>query len=509
MAQEQQPGRLAGYDFLLEYYQIADQPHWHHSLVAGSRVVQIEGSVVRESFPASFWPGESPWDHLEFALKYDGIHLGILDKIFQVAPREALIAFIQAKPTGIFGRSVWFLYEFLRQETLPIRNAPKCNYAPILDPEKYYALETGTRLLRYRIVDNLLGPREFCPIVRRTTKLLAMEQANYPKQCDEIFKGYSPDLLKRALGYLFRKETKSSFEIEKETPDSNRTERFVSQLHLAEHDDFCTKTRLIELQNRIVDSRFADRDYRHSQNYVGQSIQFQNELIHFVCPKPEDIHALMAGLVESNLRMGMGGVHPVVHAGVLAYGFVFLHPFEDGNGRIHRFLIHNVLARRGYTPKEMVFPVSATMLKHSRDYDASLEEYSNSILPHIQYSLDAEGKMTAHNDTVDLYCFMDLTTQVEALSSFIEMTIHEELTSELEFLRHYDRTRLLLRDIVDLPDRKMDLFMNLCVQFKGRISAAKRLSQFQMLTDAEIEAMEKAVQIGFEMDGAESPDDLE
>jgi hypothetical protein len=168
-----------------------------------------------------------------------------------------------------------------------------------------------------------------------------------------------------------------------------------------------------------------------------------------------------------------------------------------------------VLARRGYTPKEMVFPVSATMLKHSRDYDASLEEYSNSILPHIQYSLDAEGKMTVHNDTVDLYCFMDLTTQVEALSSFIEMTIHEELTSELEFLRHYDRTRLLLRDIVDLPDRKMDLFMNLCVQFKGRISAAKRLSQFQMLTDAEIEAMEKAVQLGFEMDGAESPDDLE
>lgn len=501
MAQEQL-SRLAGYGFLLEYYQLADQPQWHYSCVAGSRVVEIEGSTVRESYPASFWPGETPWDHLEFALKYDGIHLGILEKIFQVVSRESLIAFIQAKPTGIFSRSVWFLYEFLRQETLPIPDAPKCNYVPILDPNRYYGLQSGTRLPRYRIIDNFLGSRDFCPIVRRTTKLLAMEQANFPLQCAEIFKGYSPELLKRALGYLFRKETKSSFEIEKETPDSNRTERFVSLLHLAEHDEFFSKDRLVELQNRIVDPRFADSGYRNTQNYVGQSIRFQNELIHFVCPKPDDIHSLMGGMIESNARMGSEDVHPVVHAGVLAYGFVFLHPFEDGNGRIHRFLIHNVLARRGYTPNGMVFPVSATMLKHSRDYDASLEEYSNSILPQIQYSLDSEGKMVVHNETADLYRFMDLTAQVEALSSFIEMTIHEELTSELEFLRHYDTTKLLLRHIVDLPDRQMDLFMNLCVQFNGRISAAKRASQFSKLTDAEIEAMEKVVRIGFEMSGS-------
>jgi Fic family protein len=326
-----------------------------------------------------------------------------------------------------------------------------------------------------------------------------MEAANYPQQCTDIFKDYPPEQLRRALGYLFQKETKSSFEIEREVPDSTRTERFVSLLHLAERDDFCSKNRLLELQNRIVDVRFVDSDYRSTQNYVGQTIQFQNELVHFVCPKPEDIQALMNGLVESNIRMGTGGVHPVIHAAVLAYGFVFLHPFEDGNGRIHRFLIHNVLARRGYTPNGMVFPVSATMLKHAKDYDASLEAFSRLVLPQVQYSLDHEGKMLVHNDTANLYRYMDMTAQTEALSSFIEITIHEELTTELEFLRHYDTAKRMLRNIVDIPDRQMDLFMSLCVQSKGKISAAKRASQFGMLTDVEITAMENAVRIGFEM----------
>jgi Fic family protein len=87
------------------------------------------------------------------------------------------------------------------------------------------------------------------------------------------------------------------------------------------------------------------------------------EKIHFVAPKPSDLTTLMEGMFAAHRRMEAGKVQAVVHATAIAFGFVYMHPFEDGNGRIHRFLIHNILARRGFTPPGVIFPVSAAMLQ--------------------------------------------------------------------------------------------------------------------------------------------------
>ena len=308
---------------------------------------------------------------------------------------------------------------------------------------------------------------------------------------------YPPELLRRALSYLYTKETKSSFEIEHIKPSANRTERFIGLLALAEREDFCDKARLIDLQNRIVDPRFADTDYRTSQNYVGEAIAWQTERVHYACPKPGDLSELMAGLIEAHGRMGGDGIHPVLHAAVVAYGFVFLHPFEDGNGRIHRFLIHNVLARRGFTPEGLMFPVSAAMLKNPGEYDASLEAFSKPLMPLVEYELDDEGRMTVLNDTAVWYRFIDMTPQAEALAGFIEKTIETELVEELKFLANYDRTKSAIQEIVDMPDRQIDLFIRFCTQNHGRLSARKRASHFAALTDGEIARMEQAVQAAY------------
>jgi hypothetical protein len=292
---------------------------------------------------------------------------------------------------------------------------------------------------------------------------------------------------------LYSKETKSSFQIERIHPSSSRVERFVAQLHLAEKEDFVEKGRLIDLQNRIVDVRFADKDYRSNQNYIGETIAYGNERIHFVSPKPQDLPDLMEGLEEAHHQMEDGQVHPVIHAVAVAYGFVYMHPFEDGNGRIHRFLLHNVLARRGFTPPGIIVPISAAMLKDPAAYDSSLEAFSRPLLPLLEYTLDVQGRMTVQNDTGLWYRYIDMTAQTEALFTFVERSIETELIGELDFLAKYDRAKKSIQAIVDMPDRRIDLFIRYCLNNQGRLSNNKRAAQFSSLTDAEVALLEEVV----------------
>ncbi len=491
--------RPAGYQALIAKFQLGVIPNWHQSYVApgNSHRVDTSTGITEETYPSSYWPGDGLGDHLEFALKYDGVNLANLASIFKVAPQEEFKAFIESKPRGKYARRLWFLYELLTGSPLPVGDLKTGGYVDLLDPDEYFTVTPARPVRRQRINDNLLGDVGFCPTIRRTETLRKFEEADLTQRCKKVVSAYSPELLKRALSYLYTKETRSSFEIEHIKPSSTRTERFIAMLQLAEKEDFCDKARLIDLQNRIVDPRFQDPDYRKSQNYVGETVSWQKEKVHFVCPKPDDLAGLMEGLLAAHRRMDKGGIPPVAHAAAIAYGFVFLHPFEDGNGRIHRFLIHNILARRDFTPKGVMFPVSASMLKNPADYDASLEAFSRPLMPLVEYSLDDDGRMTVHNETASWYRYIDITPQTEALFIFIERTISTELVEELTFLANYGRTKAAIQEIVDMPDRQIDLFIRSCLQNNGRLSARKRASHFSSLSEREIERMEEAVRSSY------------
>ena len=492
--------RPAGYEALIAKYRLEVIPNWHRSFVAtgGSRRIEIIAGVTEEVYPSKYWPGDSVGEQLEFALKYDGTNIAILATLFQVVPREEFLTFLRSKPTGKYVRRLWFLYELLTGSTLPLDDVKHGNYVDLLDPDEYFTIRPARRIRRQRINDNLLGGVGFCPTIRRTDALRGFHEADLTERCRKAVSAYSPELLKRALRYLYTRETKSSFEIEHIKPSSTRTERFVAMLQLAEKENFCERARLIDLQNRIVDSRFRDSDYRKIQNYVGESVAWQRENIHFACPKPEDLKSLMGGLIAAHERMDKGGVPAVVLAAAVAYGFVFLHPFEDGNGRIHRFLIHNILARQGFTPEGTMFPVSASMLKNPAEYDASLEAFSRPLMPLVEYTLNEDGHMTVNNDTARWYAYIDMTPQAEALFGFIEHTIDTELIAELSFLASYDETKKAIQDIVDMPDRQIDLFIRFCLQNDGQLSARKRGSHFKFLSDDETARMEQAIQAGYE-----------
>jgi hypothetical protein len=487
--------RPAGYLYLQKKLAIESMPNWHRSSVSntGTQYSKIQNGFVDEVFRTQYWPGEKVGDHLEFALKYDGVNLGLLTQIFKKISQEELSRYIKSKPTGKYARRIWFLYEFLTGNQLPLDDISSGNYVDALETKKYYTILNGEKSPRHRIVNNLLGPKTFCPVIRRTEKLFQMDTSDLRKRCEDIVTVYPPELLRRALCYLYNKETKSSFEIEQINPNTSRTEKFITSLELAEKEDFCKKESLIELQNRIVDPRFKDSDYREIQNYVGQTVAYQKELIHFICPKPDDLPMLMSGLIDSHKRMKEGGVSPVIHAAAISYGFVFLHPFIDGNRRIHRFLIHNILSLRGMVPDGLMFPVSAVMLKNPKDYNASLEDFSRPLLQLVDYSLDELGRMTVDNDTACWYQYIDMTAQAETLYDFVNKTIEEELVEELRFLANYDKTKKAIQEIIDMPDRLIDLFIRLCIQNNGYLSKGKKESYFDFLSDKELADMENAV----------------
>src|SRR5690606_36705448 len=123
-------------------------------------------------------------------------------------------------------------------------------------------------------------------------------------------------------------------------PTPERVERFVSLLSNAGKNNIgglLGEESLVTLQNQIADPRFAAKGFRDFQNYIGQTTWNYDEIIHYICPPPEFLPDLMKDLSITALKTV--GLNPIVSAAAVAFGFDFIYRFEDGNCRIHRFLI--------------------------------------------------------------------------------------------------------------------------------------------------------------------------
>ncbi len=459
------------------------------------RISRLQHGREEEIYPPRYDPGDRWQDNLAFAIKHEGVNLEALEALFQKLPIGELIEWVKSAPHSRYVRVAWFLYEWFGNPRLQVPDLTQGNYIPVLDEKRCYSLQKrgeDANIRRQRVIDNLPGNPAYCCMIRRTPALERYESERMDERAKLAISKYPKDLLQRATRFLYVKETKSSFAIEKMEPDQKRTARFIGLLEQAGRLDCYSKKELIKLQNAIVEARYAAPDYRDFQNYVGQSLGPAREYVHFIPPKPEDLAGLMDGWMESCRRLEAGGVHPVITAAVAGYGFVFLHPFEDGNGRLHRFLIQHALSAGGFGPNGVLFPVSATILKQMAKYDASLEAYSRRISQFVDYKLDEQGAMTVSGDTRALYRFPDLTAQAEALFGFIEDTISQEMVAELDFLTVYDAAKSKIRNVVDMPDRRLDLFLRICLEGKGNLSKTKR-SLFKELTNDEVKKMQEIV----------------
>jgi Fic family protein len=184
-------------------------------------------------------------------------------------------------------------------------------------------------------------------------------------------------------------------------------------------------------------------------------------------------------------------IDPVLKAGIAHFWFVTLHPFEDGNGRIHRYLIHHLLASKKYVPKGIIFPVSAIILERLDEYRTSLESYSMPRLDLIEWKITPKNNVEVVNDTIDLYRYFDATKQVEFLYSCVQQTAEKTITEEVNYLKKYDAFKLFLEDNYEMPDKTIALLVRFLEQNNGKFSDRAKSKEFHELKISELREIQK------------------
>lgn len=484
-----------GYSQLIDQFSlnVLEQPLRSYLGPGRTKSKELTPDGLKVHYPERFRTDGSWQEHLLFAIKHEGVNLEVLNALFRKIDAQELASLVAATPHGVYTRRLWFLYEFLTGRELPVAPLKTGSYDYVLSPDEYFCLdeEHSWKAKRQRLVCNLPGNKDFCPVVRLTSHIREYIQKDLASQVTEAIAGYPSELIYRANSFLCLKETKSSYAIERQTPSQKRTAAFMNVLHDAGKNKL-DKALLLQLQNAIVEERYKEDDYRSSQVYVGQILSPGRELIHFIGLKPGDLSQFMAAYLETAGRLVESSCDAIISAAVLSFAFVFIHPFEDGNGRLHRYLLHHVLNAKRFNPENIIFPVSALLYKNAKLYDAMLENFSKRLLPAVDYDLHIDGSMTVKNDTVDFYRHIDFTQIVEMFFGVVEETIKTELVPELDYLVRWERARSSMRDVVDMPDKKVTQFILFVQQNHGRFPKSRR-SLFQELTDEEIEALTKIV----------------
>lgn len=436
-------------------------------------------------------------DQFPFALKHEGIDLRILWALFRVLPIDDLVGWIETAPYGEYQRRLWFLYEWLTGQILPLPDLTERNYIPIINERLQLALPQGQadRITRQRVFNNLPGVPGFCPLVRAEPRDAGTETPTLINACREVIDRADPALLRRATSWLLLEESRGSFAIEGEAPPRNRTERWgraVAQASAFKLD----RSALDQLHRELLgsESRFARFGYRRGGGFIGSHHRDDGspQPAH-ISARPEDLSWLMDGLCAAYARMHARGYDPVAMAASIGFGFVFIHPFEDGNGRLHRFLIQKALMDAQVVPPGTVLPVSLAILDNLPAYRAVLETFSRPLLPWIDWEATENHNIRVLNDTGPLYPWFDATPQTRYLARVIDQAVRVYLVRELEFLVRYDDVKRDLDRVVEMPDRLLSLFLSFCLQNEGRLGRKRREEIFAELRDEEIARLEAVV----------------
>lgn len=489
----------AGYAYFIEHFGLQVKPLSSYCSISSS--VNARTPTGKETlFPSRAQPGDSIERQLEFALKNEGINLevwaALIDSQWDLVA-GAITEWNRRQSTSAYARRSAFLFEWLsHQRLVHIADVSAGGYIDLMDADQFVVSNTPIRDRRFRVNNNLLGNQQFCPVIRKTDKIKSLLNSNLQQDLERTQGAYSPDLWERANEWFLLDETKSSFNIEKESPNESKARRFYKILHEAGSGPALDDDLLIGVQNAVVEKRMSEAYYRNDQNWLGQTGRIGQFRATYIPPSPGDLIPMMEGWKRwVHDSIDEHRLHPIMLAAAASFGFVYLHPFMDGNGRTHRFLIHDILARTGFFTKGTLIPVSAYMLGHLPEYSEVLKAVSAPVMSQLEYRIIGE-----YADSIEvkspqpawLYRYWDATDSVEFIFDAISHSVRVDMAEELERLNFTDIATKRINDAIDMPNRDCSLLVTMIEQNGGELSKRKR-ARFFYLTDDKLHEVEQIV----------------
>lgn len=434
-------------------------------------ITATQGALL---IPAKVAPkDEFPLSHVLFALKHEGVNLQLLSQAIRKIPAEDMLAAITESPTGAYIRIACFLWEVFNKQEL--KGAPTVTgvAANLFDPKKYIT-GPSIRNAKWRVNFNGLGSLDYCVTVERTERINSLLESNILQRANEFLSELGATASDRAMSWAYLSETKSSFEIEHETPSATKAEAFVELLKKAHLTTQLDEEYLVGLQNTAITNPL-DRavNYRHQQNWLSSPLRGAAGVT-YIPPPPEIVDDLMKGLVDF-ANAAPKQIDPLIAAAIVSFGFVFIHPFMDGNGRLSRFLFHHALCQSGALNNGLLLPVSIAMKRNEDEYLAALKSFSEPARKRWDVIwIDGDEYQMTFNSDESLYRYWNATACVEFGLEMAKQALEKDLREETELLAKYDRIYRAIDERYDIRGKDLNTLVLACMEHNGKISINRR-----------------------------------
>ena len=495
--------REIGYGYLVEKLKLRVSGYRLAAKVdSGVFAIREQGGTLL--VPSAVGPkDEALLTHLEFALRYQGVELEVLQAVCRVLEPDEIQARLDATPNGKYIRTIAALYEAFTGKSLQAKSS-SAPYVNLFDP-KLYICGPARRQSKFRVNFNGIGGLNFCPVIRRTDALETLLARDVFADLDTFVESIGGvQHLDRALGWAYLDEIRGSFAIEHEAPSEDKARRFVQVLKGAHEGRALSEEYLCELQrDTITNPYLAAFSFRYEQNWLQQGGRLRASSVSYLPPPPAEVGPLMTALMDFANRESP--VDPLLKAFLVSFAFVFIHPFMDGNGRISRFQVHHALCRAGKLDQGLILPISVAMSRDESGYLSALQSVSRPIRDLWEVMIIDDERIDAQfKGSGDPYRYWDATACMEFGIRMTHYALDTSLIKESAYLKHFDTVVGRISAQYDIQNKDLHALVRMAYGHGGKISQNRSKQYKDRVQRAVLDAIEEQVQAVF-FDADEDP----